>query len=242
MTAPTTFTHNLFGPVRSVGEESGEVWFIAKDIAVVLGYANPRKAISDHCKAANKKPLPTAGGIQDVTIIPERDIYRLVMRSRLPAAEKFEEWVVSEVLPSIRKTGSYAAAQSFQVPQTFADALRLAADQQERIEAQNRLIEQQKPKVEYHDEVLSCSGLMSLSDALKSIGYKPIKSIGWLRENGYLGHKNKPYQKHIDAGRFKPKQVKTRGDKVVTQTMVTTKGAEWLARVLSLELELRAGR
>jgi prophage antirepressor-like protein len=92
----------------------GEPWFVAKDVAEVLGYANSSRSIQDHCKAAQilkstdsvVLEIPPRG----LQIIPERDVYRLVMRSKLPAAEQFEEWVVSEVLPQIRKTGSYGVA------------------------------------------------------------------------------------------------------------------------------------
>src|SRR5690606_30777848 len=87
----------------------GEPWFVARDVAEALGYTNPQKAVRDHCKRA--RPI----GVNDsftlarqTLIIPEPDIYRLVMRSRLPEAERFEEWVVSDVLPSIRKHGLYA--------------------------------------------------------------------------------------------------------------------------------------
>lgn len=89
----------------------GEPWFSARDVAEGLGYSNPQKAVRDHCKS----PRPV--GVNDsftlgpsANIIPERDVYRLVMRSKLPQAERFEEWVVSEVLPSIRKTGGYTAS------------------------------------------------------------------------------------------------------------------------------------
>ena len=90
----------------------GEPWFVAKDIADVLGYTNSRKAVADHCKGAR----PVGGNEMlhpldpQTTIIPERDLYRLIMRSKLPAAERFEDWVVGEVLPAIRKTGRYEPA------------------------------------------------------------------------------------------------------------------------------------
>lgn len=88
----------------------GEPYFVAKDVAELLGYQRARDAIAQHCRGAVKHRLPTTSGEQDVTIIPERDVYRLVMRSKLPSAERFEEWVVGEVLPAIRKTGSYRVA------------------------------------------------------------------------------------------------------------------------------------
>lgn len=88
-------------------DRDGDPWFVAKDVAGILGYSKPRNAVSAHCKGALKWGVPTQGGDQEIIIIPERDVYRLIMRSRLPAAERFEEWVVGEVLPSIRRTGSY---------------------------------------------------------------------------------------------------------------------------------------
>ena len=95
-------------PVRIV-EIDGEPWFYGSDVAAVLGYKLPRKAVIDHCKAAQKLTVPKRngqnGGAQFVTIIPERDVYRLIMQSKLPQAEAFEEWVVGDVLPTIRKTG-----------------------------------------------------------------------------------------------------------------------------------------
>jgi anti-repressor protein len=76
-------------------------------VAEILGYSNVSGAISDHCKGASESLLPSAGGPQMTKIIPERDVYRLVMRSKLKSAEKFEDWVVGDVLPTIRKTGKY---------------------------------------------------------------------------------------------------------------------------------------
>lgn len=97
-------------PVRVV-ELDGQPWFVAKDVADVLGYANPQKAVRDHCKA--NRPVGVNDSVTldpQTVIIPERDVYRLIFKSKLPAAEQFEEWVVAEVLPSIRKTGRYEAA------------------------------------------------------------------------------------------------------------------------------------
>ncbi|WP_173407656.1 BRO-N domain-containing protein [Xylella fastidiosa] len=95
--------------VRTVVDDHGEVWFVGKDIADVLGYADHRKALDAHCKGGAKRlPLPTAGGIQEVRIISEPDMLRLIVSSKLPAAERFERWVFEEVLPTLRKTGTYS--------------------------------------------------------------------------------------------------------------------------------------
>lgn len=105
---PTPFSfHGLL--VRVINDGSGEPLFIAKDVAEALGYANTSKAINAHCKAVSTCHTEMGGQVRAVQIIPERDLYRLVMKSKLPAAEQFEEWVVGQVLPSIRKTGQYSA-------------------------------------------------------------------------------------------------------------------------------------
>ena len=98
-------------PIR-VQVINGEPWFVAKDAARILGYANPRKAIGDHCKEKGvtfRYPL-TKGGVQKLKFINEGNLYRLIVNSTLPAAEEFEEWLFNEVLPSIRRKGYYSAA------------------------------------------------------------------------------------------------------------------------------------
>lgn len=75
--------------VRAI-DKNGEPWFVAKDVAELLGYSNTAKAVRDHCKGVNEMDTPTQGGVQTVKIIPERDLYRLIMRSKMPEAEKFE--------------------------------------------------------------------------------------------------------------------------------------------------------
>lgn len=86
----------------------GKEFFPATQCATMLGYKNPKDAIIRHCKGVVKSDLPTNGGTQTVNYISEGDLYRLIVGSKLPAAEKFEHWVFDEVLPSIRKTGGYA--------------------------------------------------------------------------------------------------------------------------------------
>jgi prophage antirepressor-like protein len=96
-------------PIRVV-EIDGEPWFVGKDICEALGYTNPSKAMGDHCKGVTKRyPVATAGGVQDVRVLNESNVLRLIVSSNLPAAEKFEAWVFEEVLPSIRRNGSYSA-------------------------------------------------------------------------------------------------------------------------------------
>lgn len=101
------FANADFGSIRTI-EQDGKVLFCGRDIAEALGYTNPIKALADHCKGVPiRYPLQTPGGIQEVRFIAEGDVYRLITHSRLPAAEQFERWVFDEVLPTIRRTGSY---------------------------------------------------------------------------------------------------------------------------------------
>jgi prophage antirepressor-like protein len=96
----------------------GEPWFVAKDVALTLGYKDTINAISTHCKGVAKHhPLFTPGGTQEVRVIQEPNVYRLVAKSKLPSAEKFERWIFEEVLPTLRKTGSYSMTPAPVVPE-----------------------------------------------------------------------------------------------------------------------------
>lgn len=95
-----------FGQVRTV-DIDGKTYFVASDVAKSLGYAIPHKAVQTHCKGVLKWNIPTNSGNQDMLVIPEGDIYRLIIRSQLPSADKFERWIFDEVIPQIRQTGGY---------------------------------------------------------------------------------------------------------------------------------------
>lgn len=116
------FENEEFGQVRTI-VENGEVLFCGADVAKALGYANSRKALIDHCKGVTKRDTLTTGGMQQLSFIPEGDVYRLVVHSRLETAVRFERWVFDEVLPTLRKTGVYAM-----LPQDYPSALRALAD------------------------------------------------------------------------------------------------------------------
>lgn len=105
----TIYTNPAFGDIRGTLDEHGEPWFVGKDVATALGYSNSRKAIADHVdeedKGVTKRDTP--GGMQDLTIINESGLYSLILSSKLPTAKQFKRWVTSEVLPAIRRTGTY---------------------------------------------------------------------------------------------------------------------------------------
>lgn len=101
------FQSKEFGKVR-IQIINDKIYFVANDIAKSLGYSKPRNTISLHCKGALKQGILTNGGKQMVTLIPESDVLRLIINSKLPAAEKFENWVFDEVLPTLLRTGTYS--------------------------------------------------------------------------------------------------------------------------------------
>ena len=109
------FSNKEFGDIRIVMID-GEPWFVGKDVATALGYSNPRKAIADHVDSEDKgvTKCDTLGGIQELTIINESGVYALIFGCKLESAKRFKHWVTSDVLPSIRRTGSYNMHQQTQ--------------------------------------------------------------------------------------------------------------------------------
>lgn len=231
------FKNEEFGEIRTL-VEGDRVLFCASDVAKALGYANSRKAISDHCKGVTKRDTPTNGGLQMLSYIYEGDIYRLIAHSKLPSAEKFERWVFDEVLPMIRNTGSYSIERkpdSYMIDDPIQRAQRWIEEETERQQLRDK-IEADKPLVEFADHVSNASNLIDIGTLAKiakdeHIDMGRTRLFDWLRESGYLmsapGSKNQPYQKYIEQGLFKVRECTYKtpyGDKVATKTMVTGKG------------------
>lgn len=116
------FKNEVFGEIRTVDIEN-KIHFVAGDVAKALGYSTPKDAIRLHCKGAIKHRLLTKGGVQDVKVIPKGDVIRLVTKSKLPGAEKFESWVFDEVIPTIIETGSYSIQSRPSDPQQVKEVI-----------------------------------------------------------------------------------------------------------------------
>lgn len=236
------FNNTEFGEIRTA-EIEGKPYFMATDIAKALGYTNPNKAINDHCRAITKCATPISGKIQEVNFIPEGDVYRLIARSKLPQAEKFEKWVFDEVLPSIRKTGGYIAGQEHMTDdELLANAILVAqrkiAERDKVIQAQNDTITELKPKAVFADAVSSSKTSILIGDMAKllrqngiEIGQKRL--FDWLRNNGYLIKRkgsdwNMPTQRSVEMGLFEIKEsthLDGNGCNITTKTSkVTGKG------------------
>ena len=170
----TVFSNPDFGEVRTL-EENGEVLFCGTDVAKALGYSNPNKAINNHCRAVTKRSTPISGKVQSINFIPEGDVYRLIIRSKLPAAEKFELWVFDEVIPTIRKTGGYMTDSLLEriqkepaVIMEFAQAL---IREKNRVKALECELNTAKPKADYYDAFINpddCTNIRTTAKELKS--------------------------------------------------------------------------
>lgn len=221
------FNNEEFGEVRTLNED-GKIYFVASDIAKRLGYMKPANAISAHCRYTLKRsiPHPQGKGTLDVNVIPESDVYRLITHSKLPTAERFEKWVFDEVLPSIRKTGSY----SLEIPKDYPSALRALADQCEL----NRLM---KPKADFYDTVASTESLLSMNDTAKilNMGIGRNRLFKFLRDKNVLMKDNMPYQRYVDAGYFKVvESYYMAGDNSVVSktTYVRQRGVDYIRKLL----------
>jgi len=231
----TNFTNEEFGTVQVI-EFDGEPMFLGKDIAKMLGYMQPTDAIKDHvdnedCKTLKykafaktaKASLWRGNDYSDKTLINESGLYSLILASKLEGARRFKRWVTSEVLPSIRKTGSYS------VPRTFAQALRLAAEQQEKIEAQQKLLELQAPKVEYHDAVLASVSTYTTTQIAKEMGMSATALNKKLHELGVQYYQNGSwllYAKYQDKGFTESETIKFNSKKGDTITKMVFKWTE----------------
>lgn len=219
----TIFENVGFGKVRTLVID-GEPWFVGKDVTEILGYTQPSVAISKKVDADDKgvSILETPGGEQNVAIINESGLYSLILSSKLPTAKRFKKWVTSEVLPSIRKTGSYSI-----MPKDYPSALRALADEYEK--NQKLLVENQimKPKADYFDALVDKNCLMNFRDTAKELGQKQNQFINWLLDNKFVyrdEHKKlKPYVGYMDYFSIKEYQ---RGDHIGSQTLITPHGRE----------------
>lgn len=213
------FNSEEFGDIRTA-EIDGKPYFVGTDVAKALGYNNPRDAVSRHCKGVVKRDTPTSSGIQSMSYINEGDLYRLIMKSKLPSAEKFESWVMDEVLPAIHHNGGYIMGQeNLSDSELMAKAILVA---QKTIEHKNQIIEQQKAKIEqdrpktiFADAVSASHTSILIGDLAKLIcqnGYQigQKRLFQWMRDNGYLmvsgSSRNMPKQKYVEQGLFEIKE------------------------------------
>lgn len=240
------FNNVEFGDVRMT-EIDGKPYFVATDIAMALGYATPRDAIARHCKGVVKRDTPTSGGVQSLSYIGEGDLYRLIMKSKLPNAEKFESWVMDEVLPSIRKHGVYAVDELLDNPELAIKAFTALKEEREKNKALQADNERMKPKEEFFDAVADSKTAISMNEVAKVLsikGYGRNNLFEFLRSHNILDRFNVPYQKYVDNGWFRviEQHYQKNGEPVVTtKTLVYQKGVDGIRKKILAQAQQQKG-
>lgn len=208
----TLFNHEKFGNIRAMTKD-GEPWFVGKDIANVLGYVNPTKAIKAHVDDEDKvvSILDTSFGEKETYFINESGMYSLVLGSKLPEAKSFKRWVTAEVLPSIRKHGIYGTKEWLidtinhpeKALETIQELYKEINEREKIIAVKNQQLSEAKPKVDYYDTILSCKDAINVSVIAKDYGMTAKDFNLKLHELGvqfYLGKTWLLYSKYQDCG------------------------------------------
>ncbi|TBX84257.1 phage antirepressor Ant [Bacillus cereus] len=249
------FNNEEFGQVRTV-IQGEDVWFVAKDVAEVLGYNNTSKAIQMHVDEDEKADLPIWDGRQNRNqkVINESGLYSLILSSKLPSAKKFKKWVTSEVLPSIRKHGVYMTDQVLEQAVTNPDfaigLLTKLKEEKEKLAAAQQQIVQQQPLVTFAEACMQSNESLKVSEVAKLAAKHNVK-IGQrqlfakLREwNLMFKRSTEPTQTAVEKGYFEIVQgvkQKASGEPFTwTTTYVTPKGQAYIIDRLKKEQEQEA--
>lgn len=218
-------------------------YFVANDVAKTLGYKNPSDATNKHCKKALKTwGSDSLGRRQSFKIIPESDVYRLVIKSNLPSAEKFESWVMEEVLPQIRKHGMYATDDLLNNPDLLIEvATKLKEERMLRLVAEQKVAEYE-PKISYLDSILSSKDSVTISQIAADYGMSPQEMNKLLHSLGVQKKIGKQWllcKKHMRQGYTKSHTQEipqTDGTvKVVMNTKWTQKGRLFIYNLLETQ-------
>ena len=243
--------------VRVFVDPDGTLWFVATDVCRELGYVNSRDAIRRHCKTdgvVKRDTIDNMGRPQGVTVISEANLYRLISRSNAPNAEPFQDWVCEEVLPSIRKTGSYGHKPQPEFdpsdPHQLLPCLLEYTQRTIQLEAEKAKLKTkltaQTPVVHAYKRLAATEGSMNITEAAKNLRMLPSKLTEYMLEAGWLymrppSTRKVAYQTKINQGWMESEPVsKDLGDGrtyVTSQPKVTGTGLLRLARELNIVLE-----
>jgi anti-repressor protein len=233
------FDNAEFGEVRTTMYNSEPVFCLA-DVCRVLDIANSgnvKNRLSE--KGICTMDTLTSGGMQKMIFITESNLYKVIFQSRKPEAEKFSDWVTSEVLPSIRKHGMYAVDDLIANPELAIKAFTALKEEREKNKALQADNERMKPKEEFFDAVTDSKDAIDMGQVAKVLNYPKIgrnKLFEILRDNGILQQNNQPYQTYIDRGYFRVVEQKfepTPGEiRINIKTLVFQKGIDYIRKIL----------
>ena len=236
------FKNPEFGSIRVI-EENGKYLFCGSDVAKALGYARPNDAVSRHCRATVKRSSPISGKLQEINFISEGDVYRLIVHSRLPSAERFEKWVFDEVLPSIRKHGAYVTQEKLWEVATSPEALmKLCSDLLAEREENAALREenaQLEGKAAFYDLFIDLHHSTNLRTTAKELVVPERRFVRFLLERRFVYRTPSgyvlPYAKSSNEGLFCVKDFYRNGY-TGSYTLVTPKGKLHFAELRPLIL------
>lgn len=234
------FDNDEFGEIRVINI-SNEPWFVGKDIASILGYSDPSATISKKCKHKRKEMISHCQNGKVVktqtTLINEGDLYRLIIGSKLPSAQKFEEWVMDEVLPQIRKTGGYIPVNQEDDDETIlAKALVIA---QKTLEKKDKLIKEMQPKVNWFENFLNSEGTYNSTQVAKLFKLSSAQKLNkLLNENKiiYKQGKNWYTYSNVDKSWYKL-IVGNSNEHNYSQLKFTPKGVYEISKLLQIEFD-----
>jgi prophage antirepressor-like protein len=231
--------------------------FPATECAILLGYSRPHNAVERHCRYSLKRGVPhpqSPDKLLEVNFIPEGDLYRLIIRSKLPTAIVFEKWVFDEVLPSIRKHGAYISEdvlRRMQENRAYSEELlNILTVERIRNAALYNKVAQLATKAIYHDIILQCPDTVQVSIIAKDYGMSAVafnKLLYRLKLQFRMGNTWLLYQKYADKGYTVTKTFLINGKQVSMHTYFTQRGRFWLYELLKShgilpEAEKRANR
>jgi prophage antirepressor-like protein len=238
----STLQHFTFGTqnVRTVIED-GQIKFVACDVCNALGLPNPSKAttnLDDDEKGITITDTP--GGRQPMITVTESGLWHLVLCSRRPEAKTFKKWVTNEVLPALRRTGTYSTPQvvpQFDLPKNYLEALKALVTSTEETMALKLTVAAQQPAVEFVDRYVHAEGLFGIRETAKLLGISQHEFTSLCQRHRILfreGGTLQPYAEHLKAGYFQVKAGEA-NDHAYAQTRFTAKGIEWVRRKLPLQ-------
>ena len=236
------FENAEFGQIRTA-EVDGEPWFVGKDVAEALGYAEPRSAVSKKVEEVDRgvAEMETPSGKHNMTIINESGLYALIFGSKLESAKRFKHWVTSEVLPAIRKHGAYAVDELLNNPEMAIKAFTALKEEREKNKRLQTDVDRMKPKEIFADAVSASKTSILIGDLAKILKQNGINTgqnrlFETLRKDGYLikqkgSNWNMPTQRAMEMGLFEIKEsthIDGNGCNVTTKTTkVTGKGQQY---------------
>lgn len=233
------FDNEEFGEIRGV-EIEGKPYVVASDVAKALGYAKPNNAIKQHCKYTLKWGIPHPQNINktlEVNLIPEGDIYRLIIRSKLPSAQKFEEWVMDEVLPQIRQTGGYIPLFEEDDDATIMAKALLVA--QKTLDKKNELIKNLQPKADWFDTFINSEGTYSSTQVAKLFKISSAQKLNkLLNENKIIYKQGKSWIPYANIDETWYKLIAgSNNEHTYSQLKFSPKGMYEISKILNIEFE-----